>query len=259
LEQRGRKSRVNASVSTEVSGLAIGVRCARFQGMIGTVEMAEIAALVGDPGRANMLSALMDGRALTATELAFAARVSPQTASGHLAKLTAAQLLIITTRGRYRYYRIATPLVGRMLEGILAVAGAAPARYRPASKADEALRTARTCYDHLAGRLGVGLADTLSARGYVVMADEAGEITPEGLTFFASFGIEAPDPRRRRAYCRPCLDWSERRPHLAGAIGAALARRCFNLGWLERGRNTRALTITTVGRRGLSDLFDLTI
>jgi DNA-binding transcriptional ArsR family regulator len=227
--------------------------------MIGTVEMAEIAALVGDPGRANMLSALMDGRALTATELAFAAGVSPQTASGHLAKLTAAHLLSITTRGRYRYYRIATPLVGRMLEGILAVAGALPARYRPASKADEALRTARTCYDHLAGRLGVGLADRLSARGHVLMAEEAGEITPEGMAFLADFGVETPDPRRKRAYCRPCLDWSERRPHLAGAIGAALARRCFDLGWLERVRDTRALRITATGQRGFSELFDLTM
>src|SRR5262249_9120924 len=141
----------------------------------------------------------------------------------------------------------------------MAVASAGPARYRPASKTDEALRTARTCYDHLAGRLGVGLADTLNARGDVVMADEAGEITPEGLRVFATFGVEAADPRRKRAYCRPCLDWSERRPHLAGAIGAALAGRCFDLGWLERGRNTRALTITTAGRRGFSDLFDLTI
>jgi DNA-binding transcriptional ArsR family regulator len=227
--------------------------------MIGTVEMAEIAALVGDPGRANMLSALMDGRALTATELAYVAGVSPQTASGHLAKLTAAQLLSITTRGRYRYYRIATPLVGRMLEGILAVAGAAPARYRPASRADDALRAARTCYDHLAGRLGVGLADALSARGHLVLGEEAGELTPEGVAFLANLGVQTQDSRRKRAFCRPCLDWSERRPHLAGAIGAALARRCFDLGWLERVRDTRALTITATGRRGLSDLFDLTI
>lgn len=221
--------------------------------------MAEIAALIGDPGRANMLASLMDGRALTATELAYVARVSPQTASGHLAKLTAAGLLSITARGRYRYYRIASPLVGRMLEGILAVAGSAPARYRPASRADDALRTARTCYDHLAGRLGVGLTDTLCARGHLVLAEEAGEVTPQGLAFLADFGIETPDPRRKRAYCRPCLDWSERRPHLAGAIGAALARRCFELGWVEHAREGRALAITPKGRQGLRDLFDLTI
>jgi DNA-binding transcriptional ArsR family regulator len=227
--------------------------------MIGTVEMAEIAALIGDPGRANMLSALMDGRALTATELAYVAGVSPQTASGHLAKLTAARLLSTTAQGRYRYYRIATPLVGRMLEGILAVAGSAPGRYRPASKADDALRAARTCYDHLAGRLGVGLTDTLSARGHLVLAEEAGEMTPEGMAFLEDFGIKTPDRRRKRAYCRPCLDWSERRPHLAGAIGAALAQRCFDLGWIERARDTRALTITATGQKGLGDLFDLTI
>lgn len=221
--------------------------------------MAEIAALIGDPGRAHMLSALMDGRALTATELAYVAGVSPQTASGHLAKLTAAQLLSITSQGRYRYYRIATPLVGRMLESILAVAGSAPARYRPASRADDALRAARTCYDHLAGRLGVGLADTLTARGHLVLAEEAGEVTPEGMAFLVNFGIDTPDLKRSRAYCRPCLDWSERRPHLAGAIGAALARRCFDLHWIERAKDTRAVTITATGRQGFSDLFDLTI
>jgi len=227
--------------------------------MIGTVQMAEIAALIGDPGRAHMLAALMDGRALTATELAYVAGVSPQTASGHLAKLTAAQLLGIASQGRYRYYRIATPLVGRMLESLLAVAGSAPARYRPASRADAALRAARTCYDHLAGRLGVGLADTLTARGHLVLAEEAGEVTAEGMAFLVNFGIQTPDLKRKRVYCRPCLDWSERRPHLAGAIGAALARRCFDLHWIERARDTRAVTITAAGRQGFSDLFDLTI
>jgi len=148
-----------------------------------------------------------------------------------------------------------------MMEGIMQVAADAQPHRRALSVGprDAALRAARTCYDHLAGRLGVGLADTLSARGHLVLGEEAGELTAEGVAFLENFGVQTPDSRRKRVFCRPCLDWSERRPHLAGAIGAALARRCFDLGWVERARDTRALTITVAGRRGLSELFDLTI
>src|SRR5215469_2788770 len=140
------------------------------------LRLAEVAALVGDPARANILSALMDGRALTAGELACVARVSPQTTSGHLAKLAAAKLLALEKQGRHRYYRLASPLVGHMLEGIMAVAADGPPRYRPTSKLDDAMRTARSCYDHLAGRLGVGLADALCGQGHVLLADEGGEV-----------------------------------------------------------------------------------
>ena len=223
-------------------------------------QLAEIAALVGDPARANMLSALMDGRALTAGELAYVARVSPQTTSGHLAKLTEGRLLALEKQGRHRYYRLATPLVGRMLEGILAVAIEGPPRHRPPSKLDEALRDARTCYDHFAGRLGVGLADALCRRGHVVLADEGGEVTEAGVEFLARFGLDLAEARRRRrAFCRPCLDWTERRPHLAGTIGAALAQRCFDLRWFERMRDSRALLITPSGRSGLAEVFGLSL
>jgi DNA-binding transcriptional ArsR family regulator len=221
-------------------------------------RLAEVAALVGDPARANILSALMDGRALTAGELACAARVSPQTTSGHLAKLAEAKLLTLEKQGRHRYYRLASPLVGRMLEGIMAVAAEGPPRYRPASKLDDAMRAARSCYDHLAGRLGVGLADALCGRGHVVLADEGGEVTAAGAEFLAGFGLDLDAARgRRRIFCRPCLDWTERRPHLAGAVGAALAVRCFDLGWIERRRDGRALIITSAGRRGLAETFAL--
>src|SRR5215470_11824132 len=125
---------------------------------MNALELAEIASLVGDPTRVNILLALMDDRALTASELAYAARVSAPTTSGHLAKLTEARLLTVVQRGRSRYFRIATPLVASMLEGIMAVAAQAPPRYRPRSKADDAMRTARTCYNHFAGKLGVGMA-----------------------------------------------------------------------------------------------------
>jgi DNA-binding transcriptional ArsR family regulator len=220
-------------------------------------NLAEVAALVGDPARANMLVALMDGRALTAKELAFAAGVSPQTTSGHLAKLAAAHLLTCVRQGRHRYYRVASPLVARMLESITLVAAIeAPPRHRPRSPRDDALRLARTCYDHLAGRLGVAIADALVVRQAVVLSEDGGEVTADGAAFFSDrLGIDLAEIPRRRAFCRPCLDWSERRPHLAGAIGAALAERCFVLGWLERLRDSRAVAITPRGRGALRELF----
>jgi len=226
--------------------------------MTTPISLAEVAALVGDPARANILCALLDGRALTAGELAYAANVSPQTTSGHLAKLTQARLLDVLKQGRHRYFRIATPQVAQMLESIMTVALQAPPRHRPASKVDDAMRIARTCYDHFAGRLGVGLADTLCGRGHVVLAEDGGEVTPQGHEFFQRFGVTLVKDRRRM-FCRACVDWTERRPHLAGAVGAALATRCFDLGWVKRMREGRALTITPVGRTGLRDMFDLSI
>jgi hypothetical protein len=205
-----------------------------------------------------MLAALMDGRALTATELAFLARVTPQTASAHLAKLVESHLLAVAKQGRHRYFRLGSPLVGRMLEGIMAVASIeAPRRHRPASAKDEALCRARTCYDHLAGRLGVALADALTTRGHVVLGEDGGAVTDSGDEFFRAIGIDlaATRQRRHRTFCRPCLDWSERRPHLAGALGAALASRAFELGWIERLRDTRAVAVTSLGQEAMGRLF----
>ncbi|HYW60668.1 MAG TPA: helix-turn-helix transcriptional regulator [Xanthobacteraceae bacterium] len=222
--------------------------------------MAEVAALVGDPARANILCALLGGRALTATELAFAAGVSPQTTSGHLGKLLTARLLVLMRQGRHRYYRLAGPHVGLMLESIMNVALTGPPRYQPPSKRDETLRHARTCYDHIAGVLGVGLAERLTERDFVILGDEAGEVTPAGAEFLSNLGVDLSSARaRRRVFCRPCVDWTERRPHIGGAVGAALANRCFELRWIERMRDTRALTVTPAGRRGLREIFGLSI
>ena len=218
--------------------------------------IAVTAALLGDPARANMLAALMDGRALTAKELAYAAHVTPQTASGHLGKLTDGGLLAGEKQGRHRYYRLASPLVGQMVEGVMAVAGPTPAR-ATTWRGGEALRTARTCYDHLAGRLGVALADALTAGGHVALGADGGEVTEQGARFLDAFGA-SPAPGRR-VFCRPCLDWSERRPHLAGRIGAALTCRCFELGWISRLRDTRAVAITEVGRTGFRERFGIVI
>lgn len=222
--------------------------------------IAEIAALAGDPARANMLSALMDGGSHSAGELAYAAHVTASTASVHLAKLVAAGLLTDERRGRNRYFRLGSPAVARMLEEIMAVAVARAPRYRPAWMRDERLRSARTCYDHLAGRLGVALADSLVGRGHVVLDDDGGEVTASGARFFGEIGVDlASAAGRRRRFCRPCLDWSERRAHLGGAVGAALAQRCFALGWIDRINDSRAVVITAPGRAGFAAAFGVEI
>jgi DNA-binding transcriptional ArsR family regulator len=225
-----------------------------FPTMSNTTRMASVAALLGDPARANILTALLDGRALTAKELAFAAHVSPQTASGHLARLTDASLLAAEKQGRHRYFRLASPLVGQMLESVMAVAGPEPAT--PTTwRGGEALRTARTCYDHLAGRLGVALADSLNEAGHLALSQDGGEVTERGHVFLSNFGAEP--ATGKRVFCRPCLDWSERRPHIAGRLGAALAARCLDLKWIERQRDSRAVTITPTGKTGFAETFGI--
>jgi DNA-binding transcriptional ArsR family regulator len=222
-------------------------------------SLAEVAALVGNPARANVLMALLDGRALTATELAYAAGVAPQTASGHLAKLTEGRLLAPTKQGRHSYYRLASPLICRMLESIVAVAADGPPRYQPRWRGGDALRNARTCYDHLAGRLGVALADAMVARDHVVMSEDGGIVIRAGEEFLGRCGVSPHQGRSHRAFCRPCLDWSERRTHLAGSLGAALAKRCFELDWIARLRDTRAVGITSEGKHGFSETFGISL
>jgi len=220
------------------------------------LAMAEVGALLGDPARANILAALIDGRAFTATELSAIAGVAPQTTSGHLARLTQANLLAFAKQGRHRYYRLASPLVGDMLETVLALASVQlPPRHSRPSRLDEAMRDARSCYDHVAGRLGVAVADALIEREHVVLGKDGGEVTAAGTRFFAKFGTELKPSGSRRLLCRPCLDWSERRFHLAGAVGAALYARFLQLQWIARCKDTRALTITAAGARGFAESF----
>jgi len=225
--------------------------------MVAAASMVEVAALVGDTARATMLAALMGGQALTASELAARARISKSTASGHLGKLVGARLLAVTQKRRNRYYRIASPLVARMLEGIKAVAAIeVPPRYQPRSVQDDRLRFARTCYDHLAGYLGVAIADALAAKGYIVFTDDGGEVTNPGVRFLSAFGVMLTSTSRsRRIFCRPCLDWSERRYHVAGLVGAEIQRRCLELGWLRRDRDARGVHITPAGQIGLRKTF----
>jgi DNA-binding transcriptional ArsR family regulator len=226
--------------------------------MTTSAKMAAIAALVGEAGRARMLIALMDGRAMTATELAQLAGISPSTASGHLGKLTQAGLLAVLPQGRHRYFRLASPAVARLLEGIMVVAAEPVSEQRPEPRIGRLMREARTCYDHLAGRLGVALTDALIHKGAIELGDEAGRVTEFGVSFLQSFGISlSPKRQSRRLYCRPCLDWSERRFHLAGVLGNALLARTLELGWIIRANEGRAVSVTPKGRRGFSDRFGI--
>ena len=234
--------------------------------MANNATFAEVAALAGDPTRAGMLQALMDGRALTASELARIAGVTPQTASGHLARLTTAGLLSVEQQGRHRYHRLASPAVAQMMESIMLVASRPEPTKRKLTigPRDAALRAARTCYDHLAGRLGVALTDALVAGGQVELAKDGGLVTDAGMEHLRRLGIDV-DPMvahsaspRGRVLCRPCLDWSERRPHLAGAVGAALCSLSYANGWIRRLDGTRAVTVTPKGQHSYRELFGLT-
>jgi len=226
--------------------------------MITGSIIAETAALVGDPARATMLSALLDGRPLTASELAGAAHITPQTASTHLAKLTEAGVLSMVRDGRHRRFRLASPTVVEMIEGIVAVALQKRPRYRPLSDQACALDQARICYDHLAGRLSVDLTDAFVARNYIVPDGDVAHITAAGTRFFREFGSAVPTGRStRRHSCRLCLDWTERRHHIAGTLGAAVTKRFFDLGWMERAKQSHAVIVTPSGRRGFRKTFGI--
>ncbi|MEO8367197.1 MAG: helix-turn-helix transcriptional regulator [Pseudoxanthomonas sp.] len=221
-------------------------------------NVAAIAALLADPTRANMLLALMDGRALTATELAIEGQVAPSTASSHLARLTEAGLLVMLKQGRQHYFRLANAPVAELIEGLLGFAtredhaGVASVATGPA---DPALRHARSCYDHLAGRCGVALWDRLHAHGHLAECDGATALTPQGEAWCEQLGIDLASVRAsRRPLCRPCLDWSERRMHLGGALGAAILERMLVLRLLSRQPQGRALQVTGNGERFLENL-----
>jgi DNA-binding transcriptional ArsR family regulator len=217
-------------------------------------RFAEVAALAGDPTRAAMLQALMDGRALTASELARVASVTPQTASDHLARLRACGLICVEKQGRHRYHRLASAAVAHMIESIMQVAAAGGRPALVTGPRDAAMRAARTCYDHFAGRLGIALADGLTAAGHVELTHDSGRITPSGMALLHGLGLDLaamPPGRGSRGglLCRPCLDWSERRPHLAGTLGAALCTLALERGWVRRLPGTRAVAVTGEGRR----------
>jgi DNA-binding transcriptional ArsR family regulator len=215
-------------------------------------DIARVAALIGDPARSAILQSLLGGVALPATELALRAGVSAQTASAHLQKLTESGLLAVERSGRHRYFRLGSPEVAHCLEALGALAVPPRGDRTAEDEPTRALRLARSCYDHLAGRVGVAVTEALIGREYLRPAEGGLELTAAGAAWFADLGVEVEAAGRgRRAFARPCLDWSERRPHLAGALGAALLSRLLALDWLARRPDGRALRLTVAGRQGL--------
>ncbi|MGH6703982.1 MAG: ArsR/SmtB family transcription factor [Bradyrhizobium sp.] len=222
-------------------------------------DIAMVASLVGDPARSNMLTALMTGRALTASELAHQAGVTPQTASSHLAKLEAGGLIEQEKQGRHRYYRLADPDVAAVLEGLEGLAArAGHLRVRTGPK-DPALRRARVCYDHLAGDLGVQMLDSMKRQRLLRQRKQDIELTAEGGRFLVeTLQISADDlAHPRRPLCKTCLDWSERRHHLAGTLGAALLNRFTELKWAARDATpgSRVVNFTRQGEKRFAALF----
>lgn len=214
--------------------------------------IAEAASLIGDPTRANILMSLMDGRARTASELAYSSGVSPQTTSSHLAKLLDAQLIALEQQGRHRYYRLANEHVAAALEALTNLAVHGPPRHRPAGPRDEAMRYARSCYDHLAGHAGVAITDALIAKGFIGNGKGDFALTGKGEKALTDFGLDLPAlKKRKRPLVRSCLDWSERRPHMGGSIGAALLDALQERGWLQRVKDTRTMLVTNEGAEGL--------
>ncbi|HEY8482466.1 MAG TPA: helix-turn-helix domain-containing protein [Spirillospora sp.] len=220
-------------------------------------DIAPIAALLGDRARAAMVAALLDGRALAAGELARAAGVSAQTASAHLARLLDGGLVTVVRQGRHRYYRLRGSDVAEAVEALSRISPPVEVRSLRQSRDARRLQEARTCYDHLAGRAGVVLFDALVSGGFVEPVGEgAYEVTAKGEERFETLGLDLAALRgTRRRFARECLDWTERRPHLSGALGAALTRRVIELGWFRRGSARRGLDVTEAGRAGLVDAF----
>jgi DNA-binding transcriptional ArsR family regulator len=230
--------------------------------MEGDADIAKVGALVADPARARILLALGDGRALPATVLAGEAGVSASTASAHLSKLVAGGLLAVRRDGRHKYFSVAGREVAELIEALARLSPATSGRSLHQGTSAEAIRFARTCYDHLAGVLGTTLMDAMLERELVYEGDAEGDyrLTERGAAELTEFGVElAPLRTRRRPLIRGCVDWSERRHHLAGGLGAALALRMFELGWLERARGSRAVLITEDGRRGLAATFGVSL
>jgi DNA-binding transcriptional ArsR family regulator len=217
--------------------------------------VSSAAFLIADPTRATMLMALADGRARPAGELAYAAGVTAQTASSHLAKLLAGGLLSVETQGRHRYYRLAGSHVALALENLASIAPGATVHRMPRSREAQELQFARCCYDHLAGSLGVAVTQALQDRGFIsAAADKQFEVTHDGMGWFSAMGLDVAALKpTRRGLARQCLDWTERRHHLAGPLGVELMSRLCAIGWVRRSKSSRAVQVTPKGWAGLKE------
>jgi DNA-binding transcriptional ArsR family regulator len=224
----------------------------------GVADLSAVALVIGDRRRVAMLDALLDEHDLPSCELARRVGVSPSTASTHLGRLVEARLVAVERRGRQRRYRPTGPAVAAAIEALAAIAPPGPVHSLREATRGELLREGRTCYDHLAGRLGVALTGALASRGLLRRRDGSYVLTRRGQQMLSELGIDVGRVRdQRRRFAFPCLDWSERREHLAGALGAALSERLFALGWVERVGPTRAAVVTQSGRAALRYRFGL--
>jgi DNA-binding transcriptional ArsR family regulator len=222
-------------------------------------DISSLAALIGEPARGRMLLALLDGRGLPASELARRAGITCQTASSHLAKLAEGNLLRVIPQGRHRYYRITNARIAELLE-LMANLVPRPETEFPQPRPRNAIHLARTCYNHLAGNLGVGITRAIVDRGHLREVGRDYQLSRKGAHWFQEFGIDTEALRRSgRVFARQCLDWSERRNHLAGALGSALAERLFDLGWIKRAAECRAVRVTELGLRELKRRLGLEI
>ncbi|WP_299546054.1 winged helix-turn-helix domain-containing protein [uncultured Tateyamaria sp.] len=219
-------------------------------------DISQIAALIGDPARANILTALMDGRALTASELAEEAGVGLSTASGHLSKLTDADLVSPRKSGRHKYFHLADAEVAGVLEALMGLAARRGATRVRTGPKDAQMQVARVCYNHLAGRMGVQMYRSLLGRDLLVEDNENVALTAAGRDFATGFGIDLAELEKGRTLlCRTCLDWSERRNHLAGSLGRAMLTRMEDLGWMHRDAGSRVICVTQKGKAAFEDMF----
>jgi DNA-binding transcriptional ArsR family regulator len=220
------------------------------------MDVASVAAAIGEPARARMLFCLVDGHARTSTELAMVAEISPSTASAHLQRLEAQRLVDVLAQGKHRYYSLAGANVAAALEALSVLAGSSRKPFVPHTP--QGLRAARTCYDHIAGALGVGLHDRMIALGWFEAATY--DVTPAGARGFAALGVDVENlSKQRRRFAYACLDWSERRPHVGGAVGAALLKVALKRRWVVEELDSRALRITTLGKREIGARFGITL
>src|SRR5579859_7424898 len=218
--------------------------------------VSQIAGAIGEPARARMLYSLLDGHARTSTELAAVAEVTPSTASVHLNRLCEAQLVNMAAQGKHRYYSLAGKNVANALEGLSVLAGLPANRFVP--NTPPRLRTARTCYDHIAGRLGVLLHNYFKASGWICAEEAAYDVTSKGSKQFEALGIDVADARSlRRKFAYPCLDWSERQPHVGGAFGAVILKSMLGKKWIAQELDSRCLRVTTSGRREMKSRFGI--
>lgn len=223
-------------------------------------NIAQVASLVSDASRAAILTVLLDGRYHPASELAYMAKIKPQTASFHLSKMVAANLVTVEQQGRHRYYGIQNQEVAQIMETLLSITPPVEIRSLNQAAENEALRQARTCYDHLAGKLGIQLTNSLLSAGVLSEVEDQFTVTEKGEDFFKAFQVDLGRvKRKRRSFTHRCLDWSERRHHLAGALGHALLERLLELHWIQRVPSTRAIKVTPEGKKGLQEIFHIDV